>query len=66
MGRKVDSTIYRGGIGWAMGPDLGDGMKSLVWTCEVGMLPGHSWIQRSLGPEVEIWESSMIKAMVVN
>lgn len=25
MGRKVEFTIYRGGIGWVVGPDLGGG-----------------------------------------
>ena len=30
MGRKVEFTIYRGGIGWVVGPDLGEEVKGSV------------------------------------
>lgn len=30
MGRKVELSLYRGGIGWVVGPDLGEEVKSSV------------------------------------
>lgn len=52
VGRKVEFTIYRGGIGWVVGPDLGGGVRSSVLDLGSGDAPGHSWVHRSLGLEI--------------